>query len=292
MFAFNQEDLKEDTLNEAEHSEYSLEGNICYGKDDLESKEFIVKVQKRQEYRKKYVHFTLIASTQGSNMRIEPGNAHYETIKIKGSRDFYFQVQQDKKMFLNFYTHNLETVDLTATLSRTDQYKDKDKTAEFKIDRQTDMVSIATVAQKLCGEESDCELYLRVVNNMDVEADLTLTLMVQDVVIELKDGIWQTYDVNEASSSAHFYFLPKHAKHSITIFYHSPSIDLRLGYTLWKSDDTSIDITSWPFPTALNISGLSLETDHTRHVRFIHIEHEKLKVCWPDCVVLLSIMSN
>ena len=47
MFAFNQEDLKEDTLNEAEHSEYSLEGNICYGKDDLESKEFIVKVQKR-----------------------------------------------------------------------------------------------------------------------------------------------------------------------------------------------------------------------------------------------------
>lgn len=47
MFTFNQADLKEDTLDEAEHSEYSLEGNICYTKDDLESKEFIIKVQKR-----------------------------------------------------------------------------------------------------------------------------------------------------------------------------------------------------------------------------------------------------
>ena len=31
---------------------------------------------------------------------------------------------------------------------------------------------------------------------MSVEADVTLTLMVRDVVIELKDGIWQTYDIN------------------------------------------------------------------------------------------------
>jgi hypothetical protein len=107
MFAFNQEDLKEDTLSEAEHSEYSLEGYICYGKEDIESKEFIIKVQKREEYRKKYVHFSLIASTEGSNMRLEPGNAHYETIKPSGSRDFYLQTQEDKKMFLNFYTHNL-----------------------------------------------------------------------------------------------------------------------------------------------------------------------------------------
>ena len=85
---------------------------------------------------------------------------------------------------------------MLATLSRTDEYKDKDKTAEFRIDGQTDLISIAVVGEKLCAEQRDCELYLRVVNRMDVEADLTLTLMVQDVVIELKDGIWQTYDVN------------------------------------------------------------------------------------------------
>ena len=37
---------------------------------------------------------------------------------------------------------------------------------------------------------------MRLSNNMEVEADVTLTLMVEDVVIELKDGIWQTFDQN------------------------------------------------------------------------------------------------
>ena len=127
---------------------------------------------------------------------------------------------------------------------------------------------------------------------MEVEADITITLMVQDAVIELKDGIWQNYDVNEASSTAHFYFLPKHDKHSITIFYHSPSVELKLGYTLWKSDDTSIDITTWPFPQHFNSSDPSPKNMQNRPIRFIHIEHTQLKGCWPDCVVLLSILPN
>ncbi len=31
---------------------------------------------------------------------------------------------------------------------------------------------------------------------MDVEVDLTITLLTTDAIIELKDGIWQTYDIN------------------------------------------------------------------------------------------------
>ena len=73
--------------------------------------------------------------------------------------------------------------------------------------------------------------------------------MVRDVVVELKDGLWQTYDINEAASTAHFYFLPKHQQHSVTIFYHSGAVDLRLAYSLWKSDDTSIAMSKWPFPS-------------------------------------------
>lgn len=34
--------------------------------------------------------------------------------------------------------------------------------------------------------------------------------MVSDAIVELKDGIWQTYDINQAAATAHFYFLPKH----------------------------------------------------------------------------------
>ena len=149
----------------------------------------------------------------------------------------------------NFFTQNLDKIDLQATLSRTDEYQNKSATAEYHIDRQTDVINIALVTQKLCGDEiKDCEIFVRVWNKMEVEADVTLTLMVRDVVVELKDGIWQTYDINEASSTAHFYFLPKHQKHSISIFYHSYNVNLRISYTLWKSDDTSIAMSKWPFP--------------------------------------------
>ena len=103
-------------------STYSLEGFLCFGKEDINSNDFVIKVQKREEYHKKYVHFTLIASTKTGNLRLEPGNAHYETLKPDSSRDYFFQVQSDKKMFLNFYTHKLQKVNLRATVSRTDEY--------------------------------------------------------------------------------------------------------------------------------------------------------------------------
>ena len=66
--------------------------------------------------------------------------------------------------------------------------------------------------------------------------------------MELKEGSWQEYDLNRAATTSHFYFLPKHSNHSTTIFYHSSLVSLQVAYTLWKSDDTSIDISRWPFP--------------------------------------------
>ncbi len=83
---------------------------------------------------------------------------------------------------------------------------------------------------------------------MSVEIDITVTLIMENSVIELKDGIWQNYDINKAASSTHFYFLPKHQKHSIAIFYHSSLVDVKIVYRLWKSEDTSLDISEWPFP--------------------------------------------
>ena len=73
-------------------------------------------------------------------------------MKASTSRDYVFQPQSNKKMFLNFYTHNLQKIKLVATLSRTDESKDKDATAEFNIDRQTDVIAISTLVEKLCGQ--------------------------------------------------------------------------------------------------------------------------------------------
>jgi len=68
---------------------------------------------------------------------------------------------------------------------------------------------------------------------MDKDVEITLTLMVENAIVELKDGVWQDYDLNKALTSSHFYFLPKNQHHSTTIFYHSSLVNLKVAYTLW-----------------------------------------------------------
>lgn len=123
---------------------------------------------------------------------------------------------------------------------------------------------------------------------MEVEADLTLTLLVEESVIELKDGIWQNYDINSASISAHFYFIPNHQNHSTTIFYKSTVVDLRIMYNLWTTDFKTINPSTWPFPYEFKENEKASELTF-KPLHFIHIEPARLKECWPNCVVLLSI---
>lgn len=81
------------------------------------------------------------------------------------------------------------------------------------------------------------------VNNMDIEIDITLTLLVKDSVIELKDGLWQTYAINTIAKTSHFYFLPTTKNSSISVMYKSSLVDIGIAYTIWKSDKESIDPT-------------------------------------------------
>ena len=68
---------------------------------------------------------------------------------------------------------------------------------------------------------------------MNVEVDVTLTLLVKNSVIELKDGIWQSFLTNTIAETSHFYFIPKEFDHSLYIMYRSKLVDLSLNYTLW-----------------------------------------------------------
>lgn len=122
---------------------------------------------------------------------------------------------------------------------------------------------------------------------MDVEVDVTITLMVEEATVELKDGIWQSYAVNEAVVGSHFYFLPKHPNHSATIFYQPSSVDLKIFYTVWTADDLSVDVGEWPFPETFKEHEKRLEF---KPLQYIHIQPEKLKTCWPNCVILMSLL--
>ena len=65
--------------------------------------------------------------------------------------------------------------------------------------------------------------------------------MIREAVIELQDGRWNSYKTNEVSKTTHFYFLPQHLNKSVTILYQPDEVDLRIMYSVWKSDDKKIN---------------------------------------------------
>jgi hypothetical protein len=71
---------------------------------------------------------------------------------------------------------------------------------------------------------------------MEIEIDITVTLLVKDSVIELKDGLWQTYAINTIARTSHFYFLPTTKNTSISILYKSSLVDVGVIYSVWKSE--------------------------------------------------------
>lgn len=107
----------------------SSDGYIRIPKEDFNGLRFIVMVEKRQEFLKKFVHFTMIASTQSGNMRLEPGVAHYETLHSKDRRDYVFEFATQNIILLNFYSHNLKSqVDLSVKISNADEFNNRDAT--------------------------------------------------------------------------------------------------------------------------------------------------------------------
>jgi hypothetical protein len=44
---------------------------------------------------------------------------------------------------------------------------------------------------------------------MGIEVDIAITLMSQHTILELKDGIWQSFSTNSIAKTAHFYFHPR-----------------------------------------------------------------------------------
>lgn len=57
-------------VDEASEGEVSTDGYITFAKDSIEGLNFIVKVQKREAYLNKYIHFTLLVSTKDGNVRL------------------------------------------------------------------------------------------------------------------------------------------------------------------------------------------------------------------------------
>ena len=93
-----------------------------------------------------------------------------------------------------------------------DEWTKIDPKRSFIIDQASDVLQLKDVSEALCVTEGSeqCEIFVKIINTMDSEVDLTLNLMVKNSIVELKDGIWQSYAENAIASSSNFYFYPKH----------------------------------------------------------------------------------
>jgi hypothetical protein len=83
--------------------------------------------------------------------------------------------------------------------------------------------------------------------------------------------------------------MPKHPNKTITILYKSNFIDLKILYNIWRTDDKSFNPSEWPFPTKIKESDSSSKY---RPSKYIVIDHSALKQCWPNCVILMSVITD
>lgn len=67
------------------------------------------------------------------------------------------------------------------------------------IDKSSDVLNLNDVAKQLCQSVDDddiCEIMMDLQNQMEIEIDVAITLMSRNTILELKDGLWQSYSVN------------------------------------------------------------------------------------------------
>ena len=70
---------------------------------------------------------------------------------------------------------------------------------------------------------------------MDYQIEINLVLMTKHSVIELRDGLWQSFRHNSVSETTHFYFFPRYEENDINIIYKSSEANLRLGYKVFDT---------------------------------------------------------
>ena len=70
---------------------------------------FSITVKRRDLSDNSDIHFTLVASTKTTYIRLEPGVTHYETLRLKDFVRYIFEFNVNEDYIINFYTHNIKT---------------------------------------------------------------------------------------------------------------------------------------------------------------------------------------
>jgi hypothetical protein len=67
------------------------------------------------------------------------------------------------------------------------------------------------------------------------EVEIAMTLLTTDSVMELKDGLWQTFRLDHLLMRTHFYFTPTHESNPVKIFFKSSNPDIFISAVLYDN---------------------------------------------------------
>lgn len=99
----------------------------------------------------KQVHFTLIASTSNTVIRLESAVAHYETIKQETYREYAFEFDPTEQYIVNFYVHNIKDEKIKIMLALSiDRMWNSNNLDKIWVDREADYIDLNTYSEKLC----------------------------------------------------------------------------------------------------------------------------------------------
>ena len=67
--------------------------------------------------------------------------------------------------------------------------------------------------------------------------------MTRQAIIQMHNGVWQSFSLNSIAKSAHFYFQPTDKDSDTAIFYKTSDNNVRLLYRLYSGTYDTVDPT-------------------------------------------------
>lgn len=107
-------------------------------------------------------------------------------------------------------------------------------------------------------------------------------------MIALDDSIWSSYEVNELSTTNHFFYIPRQSNQTITILFSTEDRNLYIDYSIHNMKD-NINPQNWPWDRhLLNTDEIVSHLNGFQEFK-IKADEPDIKACWPNCVILITI---
>lgn len=234
------------------------------------------------------IDFSLMYSTENSVKHLEPNKFFYDFIMPGQQKNFIFfpgteqeSIILSKHVFIPSNSDDSLRMKLSILL---------EENSYFEIENKNNIVINRDLLRKFCGKTSlsieECPFYVTLTNDLDQKIHYNILLRFKDHSILLNDGKDQAFLLEEETKIL-MHYVPSQKNESLDIFSYSYGIPYSLYFKIFHNVNLSSPM-EWPFDEVL-------ESDihyKNKNSYFITFNSSIFKSCWPDCVLLISLVIN